>query len=789
MPITPQQKAALEEIIHAILTATPPKRSRQLAEMFLELVDRTDWGHYYEVIPEPRCLNNIKASVEKGRYKDVKDAYTDLSLVFWNALFYNEPGSQISNDAETLKTLLETEWRKRPILNAVPRSSPPPSAPQKVHKMIEEEKPKPPTPKPIARQTSIKPATPIAAPSPLPNLASKSRMITPAPIASTSHQGQHRQSTPEIDVDGMSPDAESSMEDVPIMERDPLSEEIAKQLERGLPRWPGFGDKGWMEYATPDRMAEIVHIIKSHKDVVGNRLGSAFDSVPEESAIPNLSSTAPVSFRLIETRIRENGYSSAKEFDLDMARLFEKGRRWHEAQSEPYSRILLLQRLYQALTSPNPPHSPYVSTTNFAGLIAGPGSVKPVHGADSEGVPNVTMHRVLSKDRQFVDELHYKGWTVKLADWVHLSNPDDPSRPIIGQIFRCWVSEEPAKKGQQGVTVSWYYRPEQTYHPANRSFWEGEVFKTSHFADHPIEDLIEKIACQFTARHVRGRPRPPFWYVGWPLYVCDSRYNDRERIFVKIKNWNSCVPEEVRKSLEFMPIYPFERMVYPARLSSPFLLMKQHGATNVKMTGGLLPSTEGVPNPADGDKRARKDVGAARVAYPVIPASTQQQQQYYPVYAQQNQAAAAQHYQQQYQQQQLLQGQQQARGPDRSIITAAGGLHAIGGAGQVIKLPSETAKHFDRDPETNQVLWFASAPVDMAKPRKPKHSLEYLNFVANKKRKQEQQTEGGEGRRDGMEVDGNSTLVKPTAAPLTVSEMMEKLAKEMFGNSASPTTA
>ena len=49
MPITPQQKAALEEIIHAILTATPPKRSRQLAEMFLELVDRTDWGHYYEV--------------------------------------------------------------------------------------------------------------------------------------------------------------------------------------------------------------------------------------------------------------------------------------------------------------------------------------------------------------------------------------------------------------------------------------------------------------------------------------------------------------------------------------------------------------------------------------------------------------------------------------------------------------------------------------------------------------------------------------------------------------------
>lgn len=58
------------------------------------------------------------------------------------------------------------------------------------------------------------------------------------------------------------------------------------------------------------------------------------------------------------------------------------------------------------------------------------------------GVAGVTTHRVLVKDRMFVDEVHYKGWSLKLADWVHLSNPDDPSRPIVAQVFRCWVSEE-----------------------------------------------------------------------------------------------------------------------------------------------------------------------------------------------------------------------------------------------------------------------------------------------------------------------------------------------------------
>ena len=55
------------------------------------------------MIPEPRCLKNIQAGVEKGRYREATDVYTDLSLVFWNALFYNEPDSQIAVDAGTLK--------------------------------------------------------------------------------------------------------------------------------------------------------------------------------------------------------------------------------------------------------------------------------------------------------------------------------------------------------------------------------------------------------------------------------------------------------------------------------------------------------------------------------------------------------------------------------------------------------------------------------------------------------------------------------------------------------------
>jgi len=102
----------------------------------------------------------------------------------------------------------------------------------------------------------------------------------------------------------------------------------------------------------------------------------------------------------------------------------------------------VVQRLYQAITSSTPPSGPpYTSTLNFASIQAGPGTARPVHSVDS-GVAGVTAFRVSTKLRTFVDELHYKGWTIRLADWLHLSNPDDPSRPIIGQVFKCWKSDE-----------------------------------------------------------------------------------------------------------------------------------------------------------------------------------------------------------------------------------------------------------------------------------------------------------------------------------------------------------
>ena len=57
----------------------------------------------------------------------------------------------------------------------------------------------------------------------------------------------------EVDVGGPGSDnegdgdGEPSGEDFSNMPRDAESDEIVRQLERGLPRWEGFGPKGWRE--------------------------------------------------------------------------------------------------------------------------------------------------------------------------------------------------------------------------------------------------------------------------------------------------------------------------------------------------------------------------------------------------------------------------------------------------------------------------------------------------------------------------------------------------------------
>lgn len=145
-----------------------------------------------------------------------------------------------------------------------------------------------------------------------------------------------------------------------------------------------------------------------------------------------------------QNRLNLRGYNTPKDFDMDMLRLFEKGRRWFEEGSKDYGRVLILQRLYQGLTSSAAAAKLLNKTAphNFASIPAGPGVAQPLHSATSTSETAVTTYRIQNKDRTFHEEAVFKGTAYRSGDYVHVMNPNDPTRPIIAQVFKCWKPDQ-----------------------------------------------------------------------------------------------------------------------------------------------------------------------------------------------------------------------------------------------------------------------------------------------------------------------------------------------------------
>ena len=68
----------------------------------MDLPDRVTWANYYNIITEPRSLNGIQEKLSRNRYRVTLEAFDDMSLVFKNAMYFNEDSSQLSQDAAIL---------------------------------------------------------------------------------------------------------------------------------------------------------------------------------------------------------------------------------------------------------------------------------------------------------------------------------------------------------------------------------------------------------------------------------------------------------------------------------------------------------------------------------------------------------------------------------------------------------------------------------------------------------------------------------------------------------------
>ncbi|XP_061642478.1 polybromo 1, like isoform X6 [Phyllopteryx taeniolatus] len=95
-------KEVLEQLLAAVVLYTDPS-GHVVSKLFEKLPSKMHYPDYYAVIKDPIDLRTIAQRIQMGYYKSVSAMGKDIDLMAKNAKTYNEPGSQVFKDANTIK--------------------------------------------------------------------------------------------------------------------------------------------------------------------------------------------------------------------------------------------------------------------------------------------------------------------------------------------------------------------------------------------------------------------------------------------------------------------------------------------------------------------------------------------------------------------------------------------------------------------------------------------------------------------------------------------------------------
>ena len=87
--------------------------------MFMQKPSKKDYPDYYEVINHPIDMTMINEKIKKSMYKSTENFIQDCRLMFNNCRQYNEEGSEIVKDANTLERRLYLKAKELGINMAV----------------------------------------------------------------------------------------------------------------------------------------------------------------------------------------------------------------------------------------------------------------------------------------------------------------------------------------------------------------------------------------------------------------------------------------------------------------------------------------------------------------------------------------------------------------------------------------------------------------------------------------------------------------------------------------------
>lgn len=100
MSVTPAQSTNKSSELTNIRSGRP------IATQFISLPDRDDLPEYYDIIKLPLALDTIEEKVQNHEYPTVSTLESDLKRLVQNAKDFNDPKSEIFEDAERIRKLV-----------------------------------------------------------------------------------------------------------------------------------------------------------------------------------------------------------------------------------------------------------------------------------------------------------------------------------------------------------------------------------------------------------------------------------------------------------------------------------------------------------------------------------------------------------------------------------------------------------------------------------------------------------------------------------------------------------
>lgn len=495
----------------------------EIYPIFNVLPPKKEYPDYYALIKNPISLNTLKKRVP--HYTDVQSFVNDVVQIPWNAKTYNTKESAIYKYAGILEVYLKEKM--------VPKL-------QDYYPDVE---------------------YPYLGPLPDEIESMKAQGITPPEIPQPpSNRGRARTRTDDEDEgegDGNDDDDYSegsnggrrSMPQLRLtlqrgMQNASQSYNQGGRSSSNTPK-PMYGrhqqQRTHMRRGRPpvidlpyvQRIKNVLKMLKKEIDDDNEPLTLSFERLPDELREPRYYTVIsnPICMEDLRKRVKTRKYKDFQTFQNDFQLMLTNYRLYHRTDPQALKKAAILEKKYNSL-----------------------------------------IHQELSKpDRDYMpegelrypmDEVEVNGKTYRIGDWVLLENPNDATKPTVAQIFRLWSTND----GRKWLNACWYLRPEQTVHRVDRLFYKNEVVKSGQYRDHLVEELVGKCYVVHFTRYQRGDPDVK---LEGPLFVCEFRYNEADKIFNKIRTWKACLPEEIRDQDEnTIPVNGRKFLKYPSPLKN-----------------------------------------------------------------------------------------------------------------------------------------------------------------------------------------------------------------------------